>query len=271
MTKTTIMNKNPQLHIASLVFLVTLILSSCVPGSAIPEPYIVDEGRQKENIYYVAPAANTPLLTEKGDLSFDVMRGSGSKIRATELQAAYLPWKHTGIMGSYSTGGNDNGESDFMSYQQFEIGSGYVTKFAKGWHFETYAGFGSEKINNTHHTGYSKINLSHFFLQPAIAIGNRTQTVQFAISSRFAGVNFKVRDTLFNTDREPFNSKQINSLYEQPFHVMWEPTLVFRTGWKNVLFNAQYSFSSDLTNPDLHREKNNFSVGIVLRCNTYTK
>jgi hypothetical protein len=270
-TKTTIMKKSRQLHILSLVFLAAVILSSCYPGSGISDPYIVDEGRQKENVYYVPPASNTPLLTEKGDLSFDIMRASGSKFTGTELHAACVPLKHLGFMGSFSTGGNPNDEPDYLSYQRVEIGSGYVTKFSKGWHFENYAGLGNEKINNTHHTGYSKLNITNFFLQPTIAISNKNQTVQFAFNSRFSGINFKVRDTLFSSDREPFSGKQIKSLYDQPFHVMWEPALVFRTGWKNILFNAQYSFSSDLTNRDLYREKNNFSIGIILRCNTNTK
>jgi hypothetical protein len=263
------MKKSLLLHILSLVFLATAILSSCFPSSVIPDPYIVDEGRQKENVYYVPPAANTPLLTEKGDLSFNIMRASGSKFTATELQAACLPLKHMGFMGSFSTGGHN--ESHYMSYQRFEIGSGYVTKFSKGWHFETYSGLGNEKINNTHHTGNSKLNITNFFLQPAVAISNTNQTVQFAFNSRFSGINFKVQDTLFSSDREPFSGNQIKSLYDQPFHVMWEPALVFRAGWKNILFNAQYSFSSDLTNPDLYREKNNFSIGVILRCNTDAK
>jgi len=257
-------------HSAFVLFSVTVLLTSCYTGP-IYDPYIVDASRQKENIYYVPSAPHTPLLTEKNDLSIDVMRASGSKFTGAEIQAAYLPWKHAGLIGSFSIGANHGGEPDYMNYQRFEIGSGYITKFAEGWHFETYAGLGSGKIRNYHHTGHSKINLSHFFLQPAIAISNKTQTVQFAISSRFAGINFNVRDTLFDTVREPLSAENLKSLYDQPFHVMWEPALIFRTGWKNFLFNAQYSFSSDLTNPDLYRGKNNFSAGISFRYNTNTK
>jgi len=256
---------------AYMITITSFFLSSCYPGSAIPDPYYVDEARQKENIYYVPSAPNTPLLTEKGDLSFSAMRASGSKFTGAEIQAASLPWKHIGIIGSYSNGGNNSGEPNYMKYNRFEIGSGYVTKFAQGWHFETYAGLGSGKISNSHYTGFSRINLNHFFLQPAIAISDKKQTVQFAISSRVSGVNFKVRDTLFNTDRESFSHNQIKNLYEEPFHLMWEPALTFRAGWKNFLFNAQYSFSADLTNPDLYREKNNFSIGVSLRYNTKEK
>jgi hypothetical protein len=249
---------------------ISLVLASCYTGSYIPDPYIVDIERQKQNIYYVPSSPNTPLLTEKNDFSFSVMRASGSKFTGAEIQAACLPWKHAGFIASYSGAGNRNGNPDYMTYHRFEIGAGYVSKFSKEGHFEIYGGLGNGKMMNSHYSGSSRINLNHFFLQPAIAISDKHQIIQFAVSSKFAGVNFKVRDTLFTTAREPFSSSQINSLYEQPFHVMWEPALSFRVGWKNFLFNAQYTLSSDLTNPDLHRSKNNFSIGVTLRCNTKT-
>ncbi len=250
------------------ITMTSFVLTSCLPGFFAPAPFIVDESRQKENIYYVPAAPNAPLLTEQGDLSVSAMLASGSKFSGIEMQAAYMPWKHVGISGSYSNGSHSGGQPDYMKYQRFEIGSGYVKKFASGWHFETYAGVGNGDISNSHFTGSSKINLNHIFLQPAIAVSDKTQAIHFAFSSRFAGVNFKVRDTFFNTDREPYSHSQIKSLYEQPFHVMWEPALTLRGGWKNFALTAQYSFSSDLTNPDLHRGTNNFSIGITVRGNT---
>ena len=182
-----------------------------------------------------------------------------------------MPGKHIGIIGSYSHAGNLNGTSGSIKYNRFEMGSGYVAQFSKGRHFETYAGFGNGKIYNTHHTGNSKLNLTHFFLQPAITISNHKKTVQFGFVSRFEAVNFNVMDTSFSNDREPFTTSQIKSLYDQPFHVMWQPGFVFRFGWKNLLFHSGYSFSTDLTNPDLYRAKDNFSLGASFRFNTNGK
>lgn len=248
-----------------------LVLSSCVPDTILNDPYIVSDNRQKENIYYVPSAPNAPLLTKKNDIEFNVVNSSGSKYNGVDLQAAYLPSQHIGIIASYSSGGNNGGSPDYMKYNRFELGTGYIMNLPGGWHFETYAGAGNGKINNYHYSGFSKINLTHFFAQPAIAFTDEKNTITLGFVSRFSGVNFSVKDTMFQTDREPFSTAQLESLYKQPFHLMWEPGLIFRAGWKNFKFQAGYSFSSDLTNPDLHRSTSNLSLGVSLQFNTDDK
>ena len=240
-------------------------LSSCFFGGGVPDPYFVSESRQKENLYYVPSAPNTPLHSQKNDLGFNLMWVSGSKYSGADVQASYMPGKHIGIMGSYSF---PSVNSDFVKYNRFELGSGFVTELSKNWHFETYAGFGNGKIKNTHHTGSSKLNLTHFFIQPVVAISNENKKIQFGFVSRFAAVNFNVMDTSFNTDREPFSTTQLKSLYDQPFHIVWEPGFVLRFGWKNFQFHTGYSFSTDFTNPDLYRANGNFSLGCSLRFNS---
>lgn len=244
----------------------SIFLSSCFYyGPVVPDPYIVSDYRQKENLYYIPSSPTTPLLTEKNDISMTATRLADTKFTGGEVQAAFMPGKKTGIMGSYFSARNDAG---YTKYNRFEVGAGYVKGFSKKLHFETYAGFGSGKISNIHYIGQSKLKATHFFIQPAFAVGNKKKTVQFSFVSRFEGVNFKVSDTTFNNDREPFTTSQIKSLYDQPFHVMWQPGFVFKLGWKKILFHSGYSYSSDLTNPDLHRATGNFSLGIILRLNT---
>ena len=257
--------------LTSLLGISCFSLTSCDPGSIITDPYIVNQDRQRENTYYVPAAPHTPLITEKNDFNFNILRSSGNKFNGAEVQLAYMPWNHVAIGGSFSGGGNRGGTPKTMTYNRFELSSGYIKKISNGWHFESYAGLGTGNIKNYHYTGQSTIKLNHFFLQPAMAISNLGQTMQFAFSSRFAGVNFNVTDTLFNTDREPFSASQLNSLYDQPFHIMWEPSLIFRGGWKNLLFTLQYNHSSDFTNPDLYRSADNFSFGISLRTNVKPK
>jgi hypothetical protein len=209
-------------------------------------------------------APNAPLHAKKNDFDFNLMRTSDSKYTGGDVQTSYMPGKHIGIMGSYSFAHG----SDYLKYNRFELGSGFVTQLSKNSHFETYGGFGKGKISNIHVTGNSRINLTHFFIQPAIATTTDKKTVQFGFVSRFAGVNFKVMDTSFNNDREPFNTNQVKGLYDKPFHIFWEPGFVFRFGWKNFLFHTGYSFSTDLTNRDLNKASGNFSMGFCLHFNT---
>ena len=260
--------KKYSFKIAVSLFAIIAVLSSCYTGP-IYDPYYVPKDRQKENLYYVPSAPNTQLLTEKNDFDFNVMLSASSKFSGSEWQASFLPAKHVGIIGSYSFAVND-ADQHYMKYNRFETGIGYITSISKEWHFETYAGLGTGKIDNIHATGSSKVRLTHFFLQPAIAVSNEKKTAQFAFVSKFSGVNFRP-DTAFDNAREPFSTSGIKSLYDKPFHVMWEPALVFRFGWKDVLFHTSYLISADLTNSDLYRANNNFSIGMSLRLNASGK
>lgn len=240
-------------------------LCSCWPGGTFTDPYIIPESRQKENFYYLPSTPNTPLHSKKDDVSLSIVAASNSKYSGADIQASYMPGKHVGIMASYSFA------NDFAKYNRFELGAGFVTDLSANWHFETYAGFGKGKITNNHPTGTSNIDLTHFFLQPAVALCTENKNIQFAIVSKFSGVNFTVKDTSFKTDREPFSTRQIKSLYDQPFHIMWEPGFVFRAGWENFQFHTGYSFSTDLSNPDLHKANGNLSLGVTVRVNTQNK
>ena len=244
-------------------------LHSCYFGP-ISDPYYVPESRQQENVYYVPSSPNTQLLSEKNDIGFDLVASGGSKFSGVETQASFLPAKHVGLIAGYSSGKNDDGSNTYMKFHKFEGGVGYVTNLSKGWHFETYGGVGTGKIDNFHATGNSKVNLTNFFIQPAFAVSNKRKTVQFGIVSKFSGVNFKV-DTTFDNARELYSTSQVISLHDQPFHIMWEPGLVFQFGWKSFLFHTSYSLSADLTNSQLHRATDNFSIGGALRFNASKK
>jgi hypothetical protein len=245
-----------------------LTMVSCYPLSITPDPYIVSKSRQKENVYYVPSSANTSLLCEKNDFSFNLVRTSGEKFDGVETQVAFLPAKHFGLIGSYSFANNKDGDMDYMKFNRFELGAGYIKQISKWFLLETYGGVGKGKITNTHYTGFSKENLTHLFLQPAVAVNNEKKTVQFAFVSKFSAVNFNVTDTAFNTDREPFSTAQLASLDEEPFHIIWEPGFIFRFGWKHVLFHTGYNFSSDITNHNLYRPKGILSIGFSLQLNT---
>jgi len=251
-------------------FIAIIFLASCGPIPLIQDPYVVDTDRQKENIYYIPSTPNTPMSSKKDHLDFNLNYSSGTRYSGMEFRGGYLPSKHIGIIAGYSVAAH-NALLDYMDYNRFELGAGYITEISDEWHFETYAGAGSGKINNRHHTGYSNIKLNHYFLQPAFIYKNPNKTFELGIISRFAGVNFSVRDTSFNTDREKYSSSQLTGLYDKPFHIMWEPALIARAGWKNFKFSASYTMSSDLTESTMNRSNNNLSLGIALQFNAGKK
>lgn len=238
-----------------------------LPSCVTPDPFIVSADRQNKNVYYVPPPSNVPMLTEKGDASINLQTGGGSGFGLFEMQAAYMAGEHLGVAAAFSQGFGGN----FVKPVQYEVAAGYVKKLTHEWHFETYGGMGHETIDNSHYTGTSKVDARYFFLQPAFVVSNVNKSVQFGLVSRFSGVRFNVRDTLFYTDREGISSGYIGDLYRQPFHLMWEPALIFRFGWQNFQFHTGLTESLDLTNPRVHGATTQITFGMVCRLNTLKK
>ncbi len=243
-----------------------LAFSSCCQPCGVQNPDVIPETRQKENFYYVPSSVNSPLLNTKHDLSLSLQRSASPMHSGVEIQGAFLPGKHIGMITSYSGGGNK--KDDDLSYRKFEMGAGYLLPAGKYWHFEMYAGYGVGKIDNQHATGASIIKSNYFFVQPAMAVSNEQQTVQFGFVSKLISNHFNIGFPAFDIDKEPFSATQIRTLQEQPNHIFWEPGIVFRFGWRHFLFHTGYSSSTHLTNSDLHRSKGNFSMGMYLNFNT---
>ena len=252
------------LFICAVLVLVTA--SSCYyPGYT--DPYIVDVSRQKENYYYTPAVATTPMLVSKNDFSMILNGVLADNANGGSVHAAFMPSKNIGLMTSYSWLKNDQGSDDVGRFLNYEAGAGYIGKLSSYWHFETYGGMNGGKVENTHHTGYSKIKTNGFFLQPTIFVSNKDQRVQFGFISRFNLAKFNLADTSFNNDREPIVTQQMLLIHDNPSQLFWEPGFVFRAGWKNFQLNAAYSFSNDLSNKEIFRKKDLFTLGVVVRLN----
>ncbi len=248
--------------------ILSCFLNGCVVGGTTGSN-VVPESRQKENIYYAPSSPNAPLLTEKGDIYGTLHRSSGQGFTSIELQAAYMVGKHFGMIGSYSFG-NVKSTSNF-TFNKFELGGGYAQPINQNFHFEAYAGFGLGNTNNEHYTGTSIIKNNFFFVQPAIVLSNPKKTVQLAFVTKFVNNNFKVTTDNFDHSREPFSADQLFQLYSKPFHIFWEPGLVFRIGGENVGFHVGYSYSKDLSDDNLYQASDNFSLGVYVKFNTLKK
>ncbi|MEI8075866.1 MAG: hypothetical protein WCH78_14035 [Bacteroidota bacterium] len=244
--------------LSMLVF--TVLICSCWSGQAIYDPYYVPQSRQEENLYYIPTTTNLLALSEKNEIGANILNTASDKYSGTEIQTSFIPDTHLGIMGSLSSA-----RSSSLKFNSYELGVGYLKKY-KNWNFENYVGWGNGKILNTHQTGTSTININHFFIQPGFILNNSKRTVQFGIVSKFNAVHFNI-DTTFNNDREAFSTQQAKSLYENQFHLIWEPAAILRFGWKKFLFHSSYTVSNDFTNPNLHKANSVFMIGVSLRLN----
>ena len=255
-----------------LILFVTLpwcMFAACSPVGEIADPYYVRIDRQMENLYYVPSKPNTPLSADKNALNFEITSSSGDPTSGVDLQTSFLPTERLGIIAGYSMARDKGTESiDKVNQKRFELGAGYLVPLSKGWHYETYAGIGTGNIRNNHHTGNSMIRHSVYFVQPAIAYNNPKRTFTFGFLSRFSGVNFSVREQYFIPERELYTTGQFLLLHEKPFHLMWEPALVIKGGWRNFKFHLSYTYSADLTNSELQRQSELFSIGASLSFDT---
>ena len=242
---------------------------SCVTGSFTADPYFVDDSRQKENVYHAPAMQNVPLLSEKNDLSFSASLGYTSQHSGIDLHTAFVPAKNVGLLAGYRSYSQKKHSED-GKIASYEFGAGYI-KDGKQFHFEAYGGVGGGSTTNHHHTGESKLTFSNFFVQPTIAVQNLTKTVQFAFTSKFTHQHFNIVDTSFTGEREPFVTSQFRTIAENPNRIFWEPGIVLRTGWKNVLFNIGVSTLKDLSNPNFAMDRCNYFIGVVFRGNVGNK
>lgn len=249
----------------------TVVFASCGDFTQVPDPYTVAADRQKENIYYVPSAVYSPFSATKNDADISVLHSSGSRFSGLDMHAGYVVSKHVGLMAGVTNVRHPSGSPRYMKFQRVEGGAGYIATIKNGWHLETYGGLGSGRATNNHHTGTSKVKQFNYFLQPAVVYNSPAKTFTFGVISRFTNVHFSPDESSFDVQREELSAKNFAIMSDQATHLMWEPGLVMRAGWKNFKFDAGYKFSTDLTNSDLYRSNGNFSIGASIQFNTKQK
>lgn len=170
---------------------------------------------------YVPNAINTPLFTEQHDAS---LQGSFG-FNGYDVQAAYSPLKHFGIMantGFYAV--NDD------SHSFFEGGIGYYGDFETNGRYEVYGGFGngSTILNNNILADRVSANYNRIFIQPAI--GAKMNVFEASFAPRISYVHlYDLRlDNITNTPTEA---------------LFIEPVVTAKVGYKYGKFFVQFGAS----------------------------
>lgn len=238
-----------------------IILYSCDP---IPvSSYYVPRTTQMQNVFYATPTPNISFTKRIGDLSSSLSFVSTKNQTGGNMQGVYMPSKKVDLRASYFTGSGNN-----INHQNIELGSGYHFFLDSTKQFNFYGGFGTGSLHNIHATGSSTVNNNYFFFQPTFCWGNKNETQEFAIVSKFVFNKFKVRDTLFNTSREDYNLAQMNILLEHPNQIFWEPGIVYKKGFKNFKFHLGYSHIINLSQKDLNYSTYTGYFGCSISLNT---
>ena len=245
------MTKRVLFHCVSIV-IVSLSLTSCL------------------HYYYSPNGQNVPLFQEEKEIRASAALSAGDISKGVEIQSAYAVTNHVGIMlnGYYckaenyssSTGylGGDNGWVEFM---QVEAGGGFFQPLGKNLVLEAYGGIGGGSVRNN----YDFQHLSHgyfskVFFQPSIGVTN--QGVDFAFSTRFAGLNY--HKVTYDKEMYYIDHDHIDHIQQQRFYSLIEPAFTFRVGWEYVKMQFQLGYSANRTNKDLFQENINANMGIYV-------
>jgi len=202
------------------------------------------------NRYYYKPnGVNAPLLTAANEAHVSASITADGAF--TDMQAAYSPINHLGIIGNFSTFSYKANDADVSSgnvdaYAHLaELGAGYY--YAMGDRrkavFEIYGGAGGGAMQ-------SDINMNFFrsFIQPGI--GFRTHYFEFSFNIRLSDIRY------YNLNTNGHDStylQQQNLTYgnnrsiDNTNYIFAEPSITLRGGYKFIKFQTQYVVTSPLT------------------------
>jgi hypothetical protein len=254
-----------------------LILLAVCPFAGCIGPYTspaVTIERQEQNPYYIVTAANAPLISEKGDFTGSLSYSLSTKYGGINTLMAYKPFNKFGFLTSYNYFRGVAKQDDWAdydgpwNYHRFEFAPGFSTSINSMWMMECYAGAGIGSINNEHATGYSKINQSNFFIQPAFGYHNADNSFELGFQCRINSQHFNVKEVYFDSTREAATTKQFELIRDNPRQYMIEPGIILRTGKKNVKMQLSCSYSANLTTTEMSAKRFNGSIGVVFKVNS---
>lgn len=210
--------------------------------------------------YYVPNIQNVPLFKEKDEYRLTIATGAGDESTCTEVQTALSVTDKIGVMVNFMTAKGENSSNENSANGNFlEAAVGYYKPVEKAGVFEVYGGIGGS--NQHHHysdSGTSDLSSLRFFVQPSY--GFTFDPVDIAFSTRLSALSF------VNTDnyvlRNTVLYDKVNSLSHQT-HLLLEPALTIRAGWKNVKLQLQFLYVGYLNSKGLNiGEETHLSLGL---------
>ena len=210
--------------------------------------------------YYVPNIQNVPLFREKNEYRATVAIGAGDESSCTEIQTAYSVTDNIGVMANFMTAKGANSSNNNNANGNFlEAAVGYYKPVEKAGVFEVYGGIGG---GNQHHqyadSGTSALSSLRLFVQPSY--GFTFNPVDIAFSTRLSALSFVSTEN--HVYGNPALYEDVNALSHQT-HLLLEPALTIRAGWKNVKLQLQFLYVGYLNSKGLNiGEETHLSLGL---------
>ncbi len=212
--------------------------------------------------YYAPNTHNVPLLQQKGN---GVALFAAGEARA-ELQGAYAVADHFAVMLNLASfKPKDDEEGDGGEGQLFEAGVGYFHPFRKSFVFEAYGLAGIGDVENhfpssisTNPATTGKIKSKLFRIGVQSAIGFTSKHFDVAASTRISALNYHdISGSLIFGGED-----QVAYLKQQNNHLLFEPALTLRGGYKFLKLQIQLGHSFNLSHSDFQQDDGHFTIGI---------
>jgi hypothetical protein len=227
--------------------------------------------------YYQPNTVNAPLLSDKNQLHIAGTIGGGEETYDNrsgnrllmDIQGAFSPVRHLGIMANYSTWNYWADRIDVPAghvdahASLGEIGVGtYFTRGNKDraqFVGEIYAGFGKGNLESD-----VDLKVNKFFIQPGL--GLRHKVIDAAFHLRYSMINYydlnsNGRNMQYLIDHNLFDPYR-NEGIEDGLKVFIEPSFTLRTGYKFLRFQMNWTLSAPISHVPWNHNGSRFSFGI---------
>lgn len=217
------------------------------------------------NYYYIPNSQNVPLFKEKNEARLSVSGITGDDFGGVEVQAAYSPMDHLGIIGNFMHGGG--GQAGFTDRNGKgslgELGFGYFTS-KSNFVFEVYGGGGGGYVKNTYndgtYRGSSRFSVMRAFVQPNVGFSH--DIVDVAFSTRLCYLNYNSLRTTDPGVMSPNEWIMIGNVAGNPDNFLIEPALMLTLGWRYVKVQAKTTYSVNLSDNGIPMKPMTFSMGL---------
>jgi len=229
------------------------------------------------NRYYYKPnAVNAPLFTGAnqlhiagdGMISNSENNTDGGNSYFFDVQAAYSPINHLGIIANYSTWAFRPTNLDFSTgnvdanAHLAEIGiGGYVTSGQGKAKFvaDLYAGGGAGLLKSD-----VDMKARRFFIQPGI--GMRHPAVDLAFNMRISSIKYydfddNGRGMNYLLDHNLYDPNRKERMDENNY-LFWEPSFTVRSGYKFIKAQFQWALAADISNVRWNYNGSRFTFGL---------
>lgn len=222
--------------------------------------------------YYQPNAVNAPMMKERGDLKIGIsgttssedLNGTNTSSSIINLQTAYSPIKHLGVMVNYSNYNYNFNEEDpsignvDAHAGLFEGGvGGYYPIIARengfGLIADTYVGYGGGKLSSD-----VNMNFNRTFIQPGINL--TFPYFDVGLATRISGIKYSNFDANGMTP-EYITEHKLDNITDKR-HYFFEPAFTLRAGYKFVKAELQVVGSTPMSEVDWESKGTVVTFGI---------